>query len=76
MLNKFRDKSRDVKTPNTLVSKRSIQIKYSLTLFSILQEAIHATKDNSPVNKTKGAEKPSTPTKYEDFILKESIHLK
>ena len=58
---KNRSKSKDVKTPNTLVSNNNSHIKYSLTLFVIRNDEIIATIDKRPVNKTKGADKPSIP---------------
>ena len=69
-------RSKEVNTPKTLVSKINNQIKYSLYLFCILHDDIQATIPSKPVNKTKGADNPSSPNKYEDLIFRESIQLR
>ena len=61
---KKRMKSSAVNTPMTAVCSTSSQTKYSLTRSLMLQEANTATKPRSPVSRTSGALRPSTPRKY------------
>ena len=62
--------SREENTPVTTPCKINNHIKYSRSLKLIFREAITAQKPKMPVSKTRGALKPSTPTRY--WALKDS----